>query len=56
MMTLNKKPKATKCSNHQTISLIVHTAKIVERILRRRVGRKTEDAIGMLRTISELLT
>jgi len=33
MMTLNKKPKATKCSNHKTISLMVYTAKIVERIL-----------------------
>jgi hypothetical protein len=27
MTALKKKPKATKCSNHHTISLIVHTAK-----------------------------
>jgi len=54
-MTLNKKPKATKCTNHWTISLTVHTAKIIERIIRRN-GRKTEDAMGMLRIISELMT
>jgi hypothetical protein len=62
-------PKATKCSNHRTISLITHTAKIVVRILR-RIERKikdvlgedqfgfkrrkgTRDAIGMLKIISE---
>jgi len=26
-------PQATKCSDHRTISLIAHTAKIVARIL-----------------------
>jgi hypothetical protein len=45
MITLTK-PKATKCSDHPTISLITHTAKIVTRILRRRIERKTEDALG----------
>ena len=40
-----KKPKTTKCSDHCTISLIAHTAKIVARILeRRRHGRKIVDA------------
>ena len=29
MIALKKKPQATKCSNHRTISLIAHTAKIV---------------------------
>jgi hypothetical protein len=70
MIALKKKTKATKCSDHHTISLIGHTAKIVARILRRRIERKTEDmlgdnqfgfrrgkrtrdAIGMLRIISE---
>ena len=28
MIAIKKKPKATKCSNHCTISLITHTAKI----------------------------
>jgi hypothetical protein len=46
MIALQKKPKATKCSDHRTVSLIARTAKIVARILRRRIERKTEDALG----------
>jgi hypothetical protein len=46
MIALKKKPKATKCSDHRTISIITHAAKIVARILRRRIERKTEDALG----------
>jgi hypothetical protein len=46
IMIALKKPKATKCSDHHTISLITHTAKIVVRILRRRIERNTEDALG----------
>jgi hypothetical protein len=46
MIALEKKPKGTKCSDHHTISLIAHTAKIVARTLRRRIERKTEDALG----------
>jgi hypothetical protein len=42
MIALKKKPKATKCSDHRTVSIIVHAAKI----LRRRIERKTEDALG----------
>ena len=70
MIALKKKPQATKCSDHRTISLIAHTAKIVARILRRRIekkiedvlgedqfgfrrGKRTTDAVGMLRIISE---
>jgi hypothetical protein len=45
MIALKKKPKATKCSDHRTISIIAHAAKIVARILRRRIERKTEDAL-----------
>jgi len=64
-----KKPQATKCSDHRTISLIEHTAKIVAKILRRSIeqkiedvladqfglrrGKGTRDATGMLRIISE---
>jgi hypothetical protein len=40
MIALKKKPKATKCSDHCTISIIVHAAKIAARILRRRIERK----------------
>jgi hypothetical protein len=46
MIALTKKPRATKCSDHRTISIIAHTAKIVTTILRRRIERKTEDALG----------
>jgi hypothetical protein len=37
MIALKKKPQATKCSDHRTISLVAHTAKIVAKILRRRI-------------------
>jgi hypothetical protein len=33
---------STKCSDHHTISLIAHTAKI----LKRRIERKIEDILG----------
>jgi hypothetical protein len=45
MITLKKKPQATKCSDHRTISLLAHTAKIVPNILRRRVEKKIEDVL-----------
>jgi hypothetical protein len=35
-----EKPKATKCRDHCTISLIAHTIKIVVRVLRRRIEGK----------------
>jgi hypothetical protein len=69
MIALKKKPQATKCSDHHTLSLIAHTAKIVAKILRRRIEKKiedvlgdqfgfrrgegTRDAVGMLRIIAE---
>ena len=46
MIALKKKPQATKYNDHRTISLIAHTAKIVAKILRRRVERKIEDVLG----------
>ena len=46
MIALKKKPKATKCNNHRTISLIAHTAKIVTKILRRRIEKKIEEVLG----------
>jgi hypothetical protein len=36
MISLKKKPKATKHSDHRTISLIAHTANIVVRYLEER--------------------
>jgi hypothetical protein len=46
MIAFKKKPEATKCSDHRTMSFIAHTAKTVARIIRRRIERKTEDARG----------
>jgi len=70
MIALKKNPQATKCSDHRTMSLIAHTAKIISKILKRRIekkiedvlekdqfgfrrGKRTRDATGMLRIISE---
>jgi hypothetical protein len=44
MIALKKKPKATKCSEHLTSSLTVHTATIVVRTLI-RIERKIEDIL-----------
>ena len=33
MITLKKKTQATKCSDHRTISLIAHSAKIIAKLL-----------------------
>jgi len=46
MTFLKKKPQATKCNDHRTINLIAQTAKIVAKILRRRIERKIEDVLG----------
>ena len=35
MIALTKKPEATKCSDHRTISVIAYPAKTVESLLRR---------------------
>jgi hypothetical protein len=45
MIALKKKTQATKCSDHRTIGLITHTAKIVAKILRRRTKRNIEDVL-----------
>jgi hypothetical protein len=46
MIALKKKPQATKCSDHRTISLNAHKAKIVKTILRRRIEKKIENGLG----------
>jgi hypothetical protein len=38
--------EVTKYSDHRTISVIAHTAKIVARALRRRIERKIEGVLG----------
>jgi hypothetical protein len=46
VIALKWKPKATKCSDHHTISLIAHAAKIIARILGGRIESKIEDVLG----------
>jgi len=46
MIALKMKPQATKCNDHRTISLIAHTAKMVTKILRRRIEKKIEEVLG----------
>jgi len=46
MIVLKKKPQATKCSDHRTVRLIAHTAKIVAKKLRSRIEKKIEDVLG----------
>jgi hypothetical protein len=46
MIALKKKPQATKCSDHRTISVIAHTAKIVTKIFRRRIEKEIEVVLG----------
>jgi hypothetical protein len=43
---LKKKPKATKCSEYRTTSLLALTAEILVRILTRRFERKIENGLG----------
>jgi hypothetical protein len=46
MIALQKKPKATQCSNHYAVSLIAHSTKIVAMVLKRRTETKMEEALG----------
>ena len=53
MTALKTKPKATKYSDHRTISVIAHTAKIVARILRRTIKGKLRVPIEKNRWIQK---
>jgi hypothetical protein len=46
IIALNKKRKATNFSDNHTITINVHTANIVVRILRKKFERKVEDVLG----------
>jgi len=46
MIALKEKTQATNCSDYRKISLIAHTAKIIAKILRKRIERKIEDVLG----------
>jgi hypothetical protein len=46
MIALRKKPQATKCSDHHTVSLIAYTEKIIGKKLRRRIEKKIADVLG----------
>jgi len=45
-LALKKKSEATKCSNRRTVGLIALAAKLVARMLRRRIEKKIEDVLG----------
>jgi hypothetical protein len=45
VIIIKKTPKATKCSDHHTVSLIAHTAKIVVRLLGQRIERNVEEVL-----------
>jgi hypothetical protein len=45
IITLKKKPKATTCSDHCTISLTAHIGNTKASILR-RIERKIQDVLG----------
>jgi len=46
MIALKKKTRATKYSENRSINLIVHAAKIIAKILRRRFEKKIEVVLG----------
>jgi hypothetical protein len=46
MVALKTTPKARKCTDHRTISLIAHAAKVVASVIRRRSEKKIEDVLG----------
>ena len=46
MVAIKKKPQAKKCGEFRTISLISHTAKIIARIINRRLEQKIEENLG----------
>jgi hypothetical protein len=48
MVTLQKKPKARKCTDHRAISLIPHAAKVVASILKRRSEKKLRTYLGKI--------
>jgi hypothetical protein len=39
------KPNSRKCTDHRTINLIAHAAKVVASVIRRRSEKKTEDVL-----------
>ncbi|XP_026467813.1 uncharacterized protein LOC113371400 [Ctenocephalides felis] len=43
MIALQKKPKTNKCRDHRTISLTLHTGKVLAKILTRRLENKIEQ-------------
>jgi hypothetical protein len=47
-MTALKEAKARKCTDHRTISLTAHAAKVVASVIRRRSEKKIEDVLGEL--------
>jgi hypothetical protein len=47
MIALKKKPKATKCNDHRTVSSRVHTAKFISKILLNRKLKTCMEEISL---------
>ena len=47
IIPIKKKPNATACEDHRTISLLTHASKVMIRILAKRVQAKTEAVEGL---------
>ena len=48
LLPLRKKPNAVECEEHRTISLILHAAKILLKLMMRRIEAKAKDFIGKI--------
>jgi hypothetical protein len=46
MVALKRTPKARKCTDHRTISLTAHAAKVVASVIRRRSEKTIEEVLG----------
>jgi hypothetical protein len=51
VIALKKKPEATKCSYHCSISLITYAANIVARMLRKNIERKIVNIFYVFYTV-----
>ncbi|CAF1214515.1 unnamed protein product [Didymodactylos carnosus] len=54
IVTMEKKPNATECADHRTLSLIPHASKIMLKVLAKRFEAKTQYFIGPI--LAEIYT
>ena len=46
MLMLPKKSKSTKCEEHQTLSILTHTSKILTKIILGRIEKKIDENLA----------